>query len=80
MDKVYGESRLSFGNTSFALVGILQHLGNGVNSGHYITTFRVGECWQIRNDSIGEEFTQLPGAENDLWSNAYVYVYQQIWE
>ena len=63
MDKVFGESHLSFGNTSFALVGILQHLGNGVHSGHYISIVRVGERWQIRNDSICEDFTQLPGAE-----------------
>ena len=34
MDRIFGESRLSFGSTSFAHVGILQHHGDGVNSGH----------------------------------------------
>ena len=78
MDKVFRETRLSLGSASFALVGILQHVGDGVNSGHYITTIRLGEGWQTRNDALCTDFQDLPDEEDNMGSEAYLFAYQQM--
>ena len=61
MDKVFGEARLSFGTTCFPLVGLLQHVGDGINSGHYIIAIRLGEGWQTRNDAFLHRFQRPTG-------------------
>ena len=42
-DKVLGTALLPLATEYFSLCAILQHVRDGVNSGHYITTIRHGD-------------------------------------
>ena len=69
---------LPLGTESLSLCAILQHVGDGVNSGHYITTIRHGDETQTRNDGLCTKVTKLPDASDDIWSQEYVFVYKKV--